>query len=108
WYGLPALQEDLERILAALEAKHGRGIAPAPVGRARTACHRASRESGILMHRIDGIWTSRSQAAASSADQLSALDQLDAACDRLLNTLDHLIVSVNAIPASDPVADQGQ
>ncbi len=104
WYGLPALQEDLERILAALEAEHGRGIAPVPVDRVRTACHQASRELGILMDRIDGVWTGPSQAAIGGADQLRALPSLAEACDRLLNTLDQLTASVSAIPA----ADQGQ
>ena len=101
WYGLPALQEDLDRILAALNAEHGRGIAPVPVEQARTACHQAGEELDNLMVRIDGIWTGRSEAAVGGADLLRVLPSLADASNRLLNTLDRLIASVNAIPLSN-------
>jgi hypothetical protein len=98
WYSLPALQEDLDRILAALDVEHGRGIAPIPVDRARAACHEAGRDLNILKKCIDGVWTGRWQAAVGGADQLRALSPLTEACDHLLNTLDRLIASVGAIP----------
>lgn len=101
WYGLPTLQEDLERILAALDVEHGRSIAPLPVDRARTACHQASRDLGILMDRIDGVWTGRSQGAVGVAHHFPALSPLAEACNHLLKTLDRLTVSVRAIPAAD-------
>ena len=97
WYGLPGLQEDLDRILTALDAEHGRGVAPVPVDRARDACHQASHELSILTDRIDGAWTGRWQTAIGGSGQFQALPALTEACNRLLDTLERLVASVDAI-----------
>ena len=100
WYGLPALQEDLDRILAALDGEDDRGGAPVPVGQARAACHQAGRELSILRDRIDDAWTGRWQTAIGGGDQPRALPPLAEACNRLLGTLDRLLGTLDRLIAS--------
>ena len=102
WYGLPGLQEDLERILAALHVEHDRGVAPLSVNRARDACHQAGQELRTLEACIESVWTGRSQASVGSSDQFRPLQPLTDACNRLVTTLDRLIASVNVIAPIRP------
>jgi hypothetical protein len=97
WYGLPGLQEDLDRILAALDVREGRGITSAPVDRAREACYQAERELKNFRDRIDAIWTGRRPAAIGGSNLMKELPKMTEASDRLLGTLDQLIDRVGAI-----------
>jgi hypothetical protein len=97
WYGLPALEEGLERIRAALDVEHGRSGAIAPLDRARDACYQAGHELRILEEHFQAVWTGRGHADMGQ-EQRRALPPLTEACDRLLDTLDRLIATVGSIP----------